>query len=364
MSERPWIFSHFPALKGRIPFTSLGEYPSRVERLEKLSDYVGAEIWIKRDDAASCIYGGNKCRMMEFIIPDAKEKGRESLISWGALGSNQVVSSVIFGAHEGYTDITAVYGTQPYHAYVRRNFLISTSLGVDQHLAASDASQVLKLLWFYLKKLASGKKPYLIPLVGSKPISVLSYVDASLELKRQIDGKEAPAFDEIFVTVGTGGTAAGLILGSLIFPDIGRIVGVRVIEKSFVNRPIIAWEINRTRRFMKRLGADPAVGRVRSSDIEMLDYMGPAYAESTPECLQAIELLERLEGITLDVTYTGKTMAALLDRAHKDRNKRYLFWHTLNTVDISTITDALPDPCEAPECFHTHLGVDTSGGTT
>lgn len=358
MNDRPWIFSHYPTLKDHIPFTSLGEYPSRVERLEKLSEHVGAEIWIKRDDIASSIYGGNKCRMMEFIIPDAKEKGRKSLLSWGALGSNQVVSSVIFGAHEGYTDITAVYGTQPYHAYVRRNFLISTSLGVDQHLATSDALHIAKLSWLYLKKLVSGKKPYLIPLVGSKPISVLSYVDAALELKRQIDDKEAPAPDEIFVTVGTGGTAAGLILGSLIYPAIGKVVGVRVIEESFVNRPIVAWEINRTRRFMKRLGADPSIPRVHPDDIEMLDYMGPAYAEPTPEALEAIELLEHLEGVTLDVTYTGKTMAALLDRAKEKPDGRYLFWHTLNTVDISSMTDNLPDPCDTPECFHTHLGVD------
>ena len=358
MNERPWIFSKFPTLKNQIPFTSLGEYPSRVHRLDRLSEHVGTEVWIKRDDIASRIYGGNKCRMMEFIIPDAKEKGRKSLLSWGALGSNQVVSSVIFGAHEGYTDITAVYGTQPYHPYVRRNFLISTSQGVDQHLATSDARHMAKLSWLYLKKLAAGKKPYLIPLVGSKPISVLSYVDATLELKRQIDNKEAPVPDEIFVTVGTGGTAAGMILGSLIFPDIGKVVGVRVIERSFVNRPIIAWEINRTARFMKRLGADPNIGRVRPGDIEMLDYMGPAYAEPTPEALEAIDLLERLEGITLDVTYTGKTMAALLDRARKNRDKRYLFWHTLNTVDISSMTDNLPDPCDTPECFHRHLGID------
>jgi len=358
MNERPWIFSHFPTLKDRIPFTSLGEYPSRVERLEKLSEHVGADIWIKRDDVASCIYGGNKCRMMEFIIPDAKEKGRKSLLSWGALGSNQVVSSVIFGAHEGYTDITAVYGTQPYHPYVKRNFLISTSLGVDQRLATSDISHVGKLFWFYLKKLVSGKKPYLIPLVGSKPISVLSYVDAALELKRQIDGNEAPAPDEIFVTVGTGGTAAGLILGSLLFPEIGTVVGVRVIEESFVNQRMISWEINRTVRFLKRQDAEPNIERVRPEDIELLDYMGPAYAEATPECLEAIELVEKLEGITLDVTYTGKTMAALLDRAKEQPDKRYLFWHTLNTVDISSLTDTLPDPCNTPECFHEHLGVE------
>ncbi|MBN1574231.1 MAG: pyridoxal-phosphate dependent enzyme [Deltaproteobacteria bacterium] len=355
-NERPWIFSEYPELKGKISFKSYGDYPSGVEHLKSLSKVIGSEVYIKRDDRASSIYGGNKCRMMEFIIPDALDRKRKSLVTWGAIGSNQVLSSVIFGNQAGFDDITAIHNVQPYHPYVKRNLLISTSLGVKQLLGGNDLLLILKLFYTYIKKKITGKRPYLIPLVGSAPISVLSYFDAALELRRQIDGGICPRPDYIFVTVGTGGTAAGLILGSMVFGGIGEVVGVRTVENSFVSERIIAWEINRTLKFLKRLGVDLKIGKVKAEEINILhDYLGEGYAESTPEGSEAIKLLKELEDIDLDVTYTGKTMAAMLDMAREKKEKRFLFWHTLNTVDITRYTDKLPDVSEAPEPFHKHL---------
>jgi D-cysteine desulfhydrase len=356
MNKRPILFQKHPELKDKIPFKSFGDYPSKVEKLKNLSKKTGAEIWIKRDDAASRIYGGNKCRMMEFIIADAIEKGRKSLVTWGAIGSNQVLSSVIYGTHEGFSDIVAVHSEQPYQPYVKRNFLISTSLGVKQVLGGNSLLLVMKLGWEYLKKKLGGKRPYLIPLLGSSPISVLSYLDAAMELRGQIERGECPRPDYIFVTVGTGGTAAGIMLGSFVLGDIGKVIGVRVVEKSFVNETMISWEINRTLKFLGRFGVDLGIKKVRPKDIQIIhDYIGAGYAESTTEAVSAIKLLDELEGITLDITYTGKTMAAMLDFIKGNSDKKFLFWHTLNTVDISKYTDKLPDISAAPNCFHKHL---------
>ena len=40
--------------------------------------------------------------------------------------------------------------------------------------------------------------------------------------------------------------------------------------------------------------------------------MGPAYAEATPEGIEAIKLLARTEGVFLEPVYTAKAFAALL----------------------------------------------------
>ncbi|MEJ2068255.1 MAG: hypothetical protein P8Y09_09990, partial [Deltaproteobacteria bacterium] len=127
-------------------------------------------------------------------------------------------------------------------------------------------------------------------------------------------------------------------------------------EKSVGNESMIAWEINRTLKFQKRLDGDLKVRKIRAGDINILhDYLGEGYAESTPKGEEAIRLLKELEGINLDVTYTGKTMAAMLDWAREKKGKRFLFWHTLNTVDISEYTDKLPDVSEAPKPFQKYL---------
>ena len=354
--SRPLLFSRYPALKSRIPFTPFGNYPSAVEHLDNLSRHTGSDIWIKRDDCASSILGGNKCRMMEWVIPDAVNRGRKSLVSWGALGSNQVLASSIFGKRAGFDDITAIYSRQPCHDYVRENFLISTTLGVVQKLGQNSVSFALRLAGSYIWKLITGGKPYLIPLVGSSPVSVLSHFDAALELEQQIRSGECPRPDRIFVTVGTGGTAAGLILGSMVLGNIGEVVGVSVIEKTYVNKRMIAWEINRAVRYLKRRGVNLGVGRVKASDINLVQgYMGSAYAEPTSRGLKAIDLLKDLEDITLDVTYTSKTMAAMLDCIREHENGRFLFWHTKNTIDMKEYTEHLPDISELDRCFRKYL---------
>jgi 1-aminocyclopropane-1-carboxylate deaminase/D-cysteine desulfhydrase-like pyridoxal-dependent ACC family enzyme len=46
-------------------------------------------------------------------------------------------------------------------------------------------------------------------------------------------------------------------------------------------------------------------------------YIGPGYGIATPECLEAIHLLARSEGIFLDPVYTGKAMAGLIDHIRR-----------------------------------------------
>jgi hypothetical protein len=59
--------------------------------------------------------------------------------------------------------------------------------------------------------------------------------------------------------------------------------------------------------------------------------LGPGYGHETPAAREAIELAERLEGLTLEPTYTGKTLAALVREARGAlRGRRLLYWHTLS----------------------------------
>jgi D-cysteine desulfhydrase len=218
---------------------------------------------------------------------------------------------------------------------------------------------VAKLITTYASKFLTGRRPYLIPLLGSSPISVLSYLDAALELKDQIEKGSCPRPDFIFITVGTGGTAAGLMLGEMVFRGIGEVIGVRVLERVFVNEQIMAWEINRTRRFLKRRDVDLNVEGVRAGDVRLIhDFVGKGYAEATFPGEKAINLVKDKEGIDLDVTYTGKTMAAMLHFIERNKGGRFLFWHTLNTVDLTPYTDRMPNLSEVNRDFLAYLMID------
>jgi 1-aminocyclopropane-1-carboxylate deaminase/D-cysteine desulfhydrase-like pyridoxal-dependent ACC family enzyme len=60
-------------------------------------------------------------------------------------------------------------------------------------------------------------------------------------------------------------------------------------------------------------------------------YMGQGYGIPSPECLEAIRLVARTEGIFLDPVFTGKAMAGMIDLIPKKRigqGEKVLFLHT------------------------------------
>lgn len=72
--------------------------------------------------------------------------------------------------------------------------------------------------------------------------------------------------------------------------------------------------------------------------------------------MEAVSLMIDLEGIKLEGTYTGKTLAALIDDAKNGKLQRstVLFWNTLNSRDFSDAISNL-DYHDLPRCFHRYF---------
>ena len=65
--------------------------PTPLEYLPRLSDYLGREIFIKRDDVTPLAMGGNKLRKLEFLAADALREGADTLIPpTGAISGSAV----------------------------------------------------------------------------------------------------------------------------------------------------------------------------------------------------------------------------------------------------------------------------------
>jgi len=63
------------------------------------------------------------------------------------------------------------------------------------------------------------------------------------------------------------------------------------------------------------------------------EFLGDGYAERTPECIEAVDLINATEGLHLETTYTGKGLAALVAdaRSGKLKGKQVAFWNTYNS---------------------------------
>ncbi len=69
----PEIFKVYPGLENKIDWLPIGSFPTPVRKLERL----GFEnLWIKRDDLTSNIYGGNKIRKLMFILAHIQSKNK------------------------------------------------------------------------------------------------------------------------------------------------------------------------------------------------------------------------------------------------------------------------------------------------
>lgn len=357
---RPVIFDAYPLLE-QLPWMELGEFPTPIEKLESFGEANGfSELYIKRDDVSSTLYGGNKVRKLEFVLADAKRKGRRLLITLGGTGSNQVLATGIFGSKIGMK-VKGLMMHQPNAEYVGRNLLLDHYFGVEVYCTSSILGTLLSFVWHYLKHAIRGDRPYYVPGGASSPIGNLGFVNASFELKQQIDEGLIPEPDYIVVAAGSVGTSAGLELGCRLADLKTKVVGVGVAMPWYVTAKRFASMVNRICEFMRK--ADPSVPRVRLApgDVIMLgDYVGRGYAEFTEDGVRTVERMKELEDILLDPTYTGKALGGGLDWLRKQglQDRVVLFWNTYNSVDLTYfIKDA--DYRELPKAVYRYFETPT-----
>ncbi|MBN2134862.1 MAG: pyridoxal-phosphate dependent enzyme [Acidobacteria bacterium] len=352
------LFEHYPLIKDKIPYVSLAEIPTPVEKLSRLGRDLGLDhLYIKRDDKSGRLFGGNKLRKLEFILGHVLRTSAKEVLTFGFAGSNHALSTAVHAKELGLRSISMLM-PQLNALYVRRNLLMSYYCGAELHQYRNDKTLKIGTAYQLLRhKLKYGSFPQVIPSGGSSTLGITGYVNAAFELKEQIMKGQIPEPDCIYVALGTTGTVAGLKIGLKAAGIKSRVIPVRVIDKRYVAEKTLFDLISETVAFLRSL--DPSFPRVELSarDIGIVDsFLGKGYARFTREGMEALTRMEKLEGIKLDGTYTGKTLAALFDDAVKNnlRDKVILFWNTYNSIDFSDAISAV-DYHDLPRCFHRYF---------
>ncbi len=189
---------------------------------------------------------------------------------------------------------------------------------------------------------------------GSCWLGAIGFVNAGLELADQLDTSDISVPDRLYVANGTMGTAAGLALGIALAGLQTEIHAVRVTHEFIASPAAMQKLINKTALMMCSL--DPSIPndlaartRVRFRD----GFFAGGYAHSDETTDTAIDLARNQFGFTLDTTYSGKAMAALLHDATQPElaDRSLLFWNTYNSRRLP-VTGKRPDDVSAlPEEF-------------
>ena len=355
------LFNAYTLLRDKLPYVSLGQFPTPVQQLDRLDEDLGIDhLYVKRDDLSGEVYGGNKTRKLEFLLGRALRAKVKEVLTFGFTGSNHCLATAIYAQKMGLKSISMLL-PQPNAHYVRRNLLMSHYSGAELHLCRNMRLLVLETMCQLLRhRLKYGQFPQLIPPGGSSPLGVIGFVNAAFELKEQIMKGEVPEPDRIYVASGTMGTAAGLMLGLRAANLKSEVVSVRVADERFVNVRRMSKLIRRTNSLLCSLDSSFPELEFSGKDIDIRHgFFGQRYALFTKEGMEAVSRMEKYEAIELEGTYTGKAFACLVDDAGRGdlRDMVVLFWNTHNSRDSSDLVAGI-DYHQLPLCFHRYFEED------
>ena len=291
----------------------LGLFPTPIHRLPNLSHELGTNVWIKRDDLCGIALGGNKVRKLEYLLHEAKQQGYDLVMTTGQAQSNHAMLTAACAKKLGLDCILVL--KQRGITARKGNQILNHLMGVEVRYMDTDSYDDISAEMDRIGE-ELGRKVYKIPCGGSNALGSLGYVDCMAEI-----AQSGQHFDHLVCACGSGGTAAGCVLGAKLHLPQTHVMCAMVDNDPFdVIVP----------RLMQEAAA------LLEADVEipvpdLLDMCGPGYSIPSEEGNEAIAMMMQLEGIVLDTCYTGKAFAGLVRRAREGCYKpddNVLFVHT------------------------------------
>lgn len=308
------------------PKVDLALLPTPLHRLNRLSEELELDLWIKRDDMTGFAMGGNKGRKVEYLIADAMRLGSEVVVTCGALQSN-FVRQLGAACRVCGLRLVADVMTSPFDSAagpaasgigkIGGNVLLDNLLDVELRLHPDGDWETL---YAHAAKSALGLRSagvnvYEVPVGGSSPPGAYAFHQAGLELQGQ--GVE---FDWIVFPTSSGSTQVGLAHAF-------RVTNTRVLGIACDPEPEIAVDFADL-----SAGLADLLGEVPLDAEEFLidfDSVGDGYGVPSHAGNEATKLLATREAIFLDPVYTAKAFAGLTRLAASGAiTGRVVFWHT------------------------------------
>jgi D-cysteine desulfhydrase len=272
------------------------------------------------------ILSGNKVRKLEFLFYDLISKKTNLVITCGGVQSNHCRAVAALCAASGIECRLVLKGREP--KTPDGNYFLSRLFGAKAKFINSreyekSVDDIMRDLARRYK--ARGKRPYVISEGGSDPLGAWGYIKALEEIKRQVE-KAKIKIDTIACAVGSGGTYAGLYLGSKIMGWDIKVLGFAVSRNSIHHQKRI---------FDICLAVEKDLNRnlnLSPEEFEIDDrFIGPGYGRIGPVETDFISNVARNSGIVLDPAYTSKALLGLFNCITEGRFRKgsnIIFLHT------------------------------------
>ena len=286
------------------------------------SEFEGCKFKIKRDDFTGMELSGNKVRKLEYLLYEAKKQKVDYVFTSGGDQSNHSRATCIAAMQLGIKSKLFLWGKDKKIA--EGNLFLDKLTNTEIEFFTKKEYENISLIMEneknkYRKK---GKKVFVIPSGGSSTLGIWGYINFMKELSQQIDIKKLKG---IVVAAGTGGTAAGLLLGAKIFGFTElKIYPVNVIySENEIKNKISSLVKNCIRDYKMNINPD-------IDNLIVLDgYSLEGYKNITKTKVKVLKSYFKQSGILLDPIYTGKAFVAFYENFLNGKKKsNVLFLHT------------------------------------
>jgi len=310
----------------RVPLASVR--PTPLEPLEELShDLGGPPIYIKRDDLTGLAFGGNKTRMLEFALADARARGAEVIVCGAAVQSNYCRQMAAACARLGIELQLLLRPVRPVDRQeIQGNHLLMRLFGAHVTvLEDGDAALQRQAIAARVEELrAAGRQVYRPREEDTVDLDALAYAEAALEVVRQC--RDLDIEPRALYVAAADTTQAGLVLGFRYLDSPIEVTGFSPFSGSDERFAEMARIANQG---AARLGLDVSF---EPGDFDNDDsFVGAGYGIPTDHGMEAVRTVARTEGLLLDPVYTGKAMAGLcadIRAGNLDAGEPVLFLHT------------------------------------
>lgn len=281
----------------------------------------GKNFLIKRDDLTGCELSGNKVRKLEYILTDAKRKKADIIFTCGGDQSNHARATTIAAKAIGINTKLFLWGKE--NSNMNGNLFLNKMYGAEiKYLNKEQYNKVNEIMFDErLSLLKKKKNAYVLPEGGSTTLGIWGYINFIDELKKQINLKN---IDSLVAASGSGGTAAGMLVGAALNDLDIKIVAVNVLyNKEELTKKILQLAEGCILDYKLTCKINP-------ENLVILDgYSKEGYKNITQSKIKLIKKFAAETGLLLDPAYTGKAFSAYYEKYLKTgKGKGNIFVHT------------------------------------
>lgn len=334
--------------------------PTPIEYLPRISEDLGVELYIKRDDLTPLSMGGNKLRKLEYLLKDAMLKGADRLLTVGGVQTNHGRLTCAVANKYGLSG--AIISVGDYPGELSANLLLDGIMGSDVWIKSPEkgksddelyAAAVKEVTELYESR---GEKVYYIPLGGSNEIGALGYYECAMETAAQLRGSGLSSC-RLVTAVGSMGTYMGLFAGIANEKLPMSLTGICISPKSDAAAAALDYYNRVADMFgLKYVASLSDFAPSKDSFGLITDYDRGAYNNPCKEVREAMYYMAEKEAIILDPCYTGKAFAGLIDMVKEGRIKqgeKVVFLHTGGAPGINTPHHRTEIEAEREKYIHT-----------